>query len=561
MSLISGFQTLRYQARLLFLAVASGALLSGCSGLFVSGPLETSSGCVMSGSLLNLDPSKPFISGCYHDVDLTTLTAAVVCAGHSLFGIDGTAVCLSGQSSEAGAGADLLLGKELWDSSGNKVIGTIPIRSHAEGTDGSLVNLIPMGFYDGTKAFTAKDSHLTAGSICVNDTIFGVSGSAICQKETGTNLATESDMIAGKEAWNSAGQKLTGTIQNRGTLNLKSPWPGAGYYGNMPINIPDSSQMCQNATVLGITGTGPCDGEQSYVLNSYANRDKYAGPITWVQEVNRGICSDSSYVTRLSCETSGATWTPYSLPSGYRAVADVTKDDDGFVAASTTSSEIIMAGRPTVDCGSTQTTIHARITDCASKNGLNAAWDGAQMGNYGYGTWKLVSRIGLNKEVWQDQRTRLLWSSQVTTAANWCRAAGNVQGNDPSNICNNTSYQNQTTPISWCVELSSLNPAGSENWTIGTYLSAKGGMGKIATTTSPSVLWRLPTLYDYLQANLNGIRFVMPDMIAGTASNEWTSTVAGNARNTAWKFTTTNGVITNTSATRSTSAPVRCVGR
>src|SRR5690606_13442771 len=36
-------------------------------------------------------------------------------------------------------------------------------------------------------------------------------------------------------------------------------------------------------------------------------------------------------------------------------------------------------------------------------------------------------RNGSNKEVWRDERTKLLWSSRVITAVNWCRASGNTQ--------------------------------------------------------------------------------------------------------------------------------------
>jgi hypothetical protein len=182
--------------------------------------------------------------------------------------------------------------------------------------------------------------------------------------------------------------------------------------------------------------------------------------------------------------------------------------------------------------------------------GSLATWNGASAGNSGEGVWKLVTRntpqgtctSSVNScrpvEVWQDQRTGLLWSSLVAggyastgggqVADNWCRAAGNDQSTtvtsgtawpttDPVGYCNSGTYQNQTTPTSYCTEKAiygpTLSPAlATENWTTGVYDLAKGGMRAVGGTSSPGVRWRLPTIGDYKQADVNGIRHVMPDM-------------------------------------------------
>lgn len=109
------------------------------------------------------------------------------------------------------------------------------------------------------------------------------------------------------------------------------------------------------------------------------------------------------------------------------------------------------------------------------------------------------------------------------------------------------------SPISYCAEVAGVNAPAGENWGTGVYMAAKGGMGKTATAQSPSVRWRLPSIYDYNIANANGIRFVMPDMgIAGTSrpsidgsvggNTEWSSSLVSSYRYSAWSFVSYYGV-------------------
>ena len=114
--------------------------------------------------------------------------------------------------------------------------------------------------------------------------------------------------------------------------------------------------------------------------------------------------------------------------SGYRAVPDINTDDDGETGDSVTYVNRSTWGSTT--CGTTQSTIAARIADCATVFGANATWDGSVDGNAGQGVWKLVTRTGpvtssMGQEVWQDERTGVLWSSLVSKAINWCMASGN----------------------------------------------------------------------------------------------------------------------------------------
>jgi hypothetical protein len=81
----------------------------------------------------------------------------------------------------------------------------------------------------------------------------------------------------------------------------------------------------------------------------------------------------------------------------------------------------------------------------------------------------------------------------------------------------------------------------------------KAGLGYGST---PRVAWRLPTIYDFNQANINGMRFVLPDP---TSRLEWSSTVLAGTRSAGWLFYGHNGSITDFG--RSISRATRCVGR
>ena len=105
------------------------------------------------------------------------------------------------------------------------------------------------------------------------------------------------------------------------------------------------------------------------------------------------------------------------------------------------------------------------------------------------------------REIWKDDRTGLLWSDEMPSASDWCKASGNSE----SSACAN----NQPIAQSWCAEVGpssmvQVNGSG-EDWVNGTYTAAKGGMGR---TTSISIRWRLPTKYDFQAADINGYRMV-----------------------------------------------------
>lgn len=307
--------------------------------------------------------------------------------------------------------------------------------------------------------------------------------------------------------------------------------------------------------------TGSYSGGGGLTLMSNVHRDKTTTQLTQDQEIN--------------------TYSGANLPAGYREISDITKDDDGFVGGSVTT----VNRSAFIDCGTTQNTIAGRVADCATANGVNATWDGATKGNAGQGDWKLVTRSGANNEVWQDQRTKLIWSTKFGSNDNWCRANGNAQSNDPSSYCNSATYQPQyPTAQSLCAEsgttvavpgwcsngnfyASSAGCTGAggtwtantEDFSTGVYSVKKGGMGKISSVTSPSVMWRLPSIYDYKLADVNGIRFVMPDMAVTSGGYEWSASVNSSVRAYGWLFYGAYGNVLNN--VRDNAYSARCVGR
>jgi hypothetical protein len=308
--------------------------------------------------------------------------------------------------------------------------------------------------------------------------------------------------------------------------------------------------------------------------------------------------------------------TSSNLPSNYREIPDVSIDDDGYYATGANQ----YGTRPQVACGGTAIlTVANKIADCLSKNGAIATWDGSAKGTGGQSVWKLVFSSGqavagtCNSaamatdcyEVWQDQRTGLLWSSATTRYAGaafdfnrvQCLATGNSQ-NATIDCSVGGSYQYATTPASSCSESTetggvqaivgmctnnssylnsigctgtwynnTLTPTGGqEDYSAGNYSIAKGYMGAKSST---KVRWRLPTKSDYELAEVDGIRFVMPDMgtaggtngrasdgTIGSLFNEAMATAYSSSRSLNWYMSASDGRFEPFQ-----DATARCVGR
>lgn len=211
----------------------------------------------------------------------------------------------------------------------------------------------------------------------------------------------------------------------------------------------------------------------------------------------------------------------------YRVIPSMEKDDEGSIVNVTTMNDI---GRPSIDCGAGTnfTGINARIADCAEKNGDRAIWNGHRFGAAGEGNWKLVAKTEMN-EHWMDERTGLVWS-YLLNPVNWCRASGNTQNNSPFN------------------DIDCGTIGGMESICVGAILES---------IPEGQIKWRLPTRNDFLQADINGLRFVLPQE---TSSGLWTATIRASSqgRSEAWVYHSTNGTLS--SANLATERQVRCVG-
>lgn len=257
-------------------------------------------------------------------------------------------------------------------------------------------------------------------------------------------------------------------------------------------------------------------------------------------------------------------------------------------------------GRPTVVCGLNGSTT-ARVADCAIYNtsgGVNRAhWDGSKFYMGGEGDWKLVTLYKSGAaagsicsggaaagcfEVWQDQRTLLVWSDTLTNGGgfNWFQAAGyskssttvnstsyegagpTVAGGgriyNPSNCANRaTSTCQDDVPLSACADAAAL--VGKNG--IATYQNPDGSNGTVDERPAKGMIsgananWRLPTKEDFQLAELNGMRRVLPNM----DECFWSATSFSYYRARAWYYCGEAGFINGTE--RHSLNKVICVGR
>jgi hypothetical protein len=450
--------------------------------------------------------------------------------------------------------ANILSGLEAYDSSGQVLTGTMANHGNWNMNTSAFPGA---GYYSGLT------STITTTNVCTGTNIFGAAGAAVCQSGTTVSPAGAANILSGLEAWDATGTKITGSMTNRGALDASASFPGAGYYNGILNNPPTAGQIASGVTVLGVTGT-LVGGSFADFMASMEHRDKATTQVTLKTE---------------SVTNAGTVYT--NADPGYRAIPKISKDNDGYMGGSvtyvsrtgwdTTCDSVTGAGGGSANsvckCGLSGT-LAQRIADCAAHTviGTNATWDGSTKGNAGQGTWKLVTRTGAvssskGREVWQDQRTGLMWSSLVSTSLNWCKATGSnsITGNpaaenDPGGYCDaNSSQNNSGQAVSACFEddgtYFTQTDAGIDS-------AGKGGLNR---TSTPVVGWRNPTKYDYQQADNNGIRFVMPDMGPASLGWEWSATVDSNEHEAALCFSSDNGYMY--SMNRGAGVAVRCVGR
>lgn len=389
-----------------------------------------------------------------------------------------------------------------------------------QGTQSATVTLLYRGGNDELPVMTADRSRICSDQQFYDADGTLVTGTRNCTALTGSatgDVARHTDLLSGKSAWSSDGTVINGTMANNSGPWAATTWPGAGYYDAAPTN--------------------PINA----LLSSGMYHDKSSGPMTIAQELALGSSS---------------------LPTGFHEMPRIASDDDGYDGAVAQPSP-----RPSKVCGTTGT-LSARISNCSSNNPNSASWNGATNGNSSEGSWTLVTVYqaaaadGANcsscTEVWRDDRTGLIWSDRITngttTTFNWCHVTGVSQGGPlgqddiGGGFCNSGASQNQTTPVSLCYEYEGLD---TPNFTF----AAKGNL---RASSIPAVHWRVPTIHDWEQAELDGVRFVLPNML--DVDFFWSASIySSSSRTNGWRFNSMYGYALMNNRANFFSA--RCVGR
>ncbi len=464
-------------------------------------------------------------------VDLgSEFLATNICSGKTIFGRLGTTFCgaLPFLGSPATA-SDFVFGFDALDATGASLSGGMD----NQGVLDFRAAFPGAGYYSGSSNAPAASGYCNpaTGGQAVN----GTNGTAVCQSGANLSPASTGQVLFGKQYFDSTGTLQTGTMPNRGDVDLNaiplptpSPTNHSGYYSSLKLTI-TSSQFCSGTTILGAGGTALCNAIFGDFMATNFHRARNLAQFTLREEAGAFL--------------------------GASLVPDLVSAEDG---TDTSGSVVVYASHMNNDCGQNQITIALRIANCLTVNGAaQASWTGSSQANGGEATWKLVSAFS-GQEVWRDERTGLLWSDMVSSNLNWCQAVGSKQAGPTAAFCSNSGVQVQTTPQSACTEgtnmtpVVSLQPAVAESWTTLGYSLAKGAMG---ATSIPAVYWRAPSRQDWQQADIDGARLALPSM---GAYFFWTATVVGTSRDYAYQFDSLSGNLVT--SLRTNGFPVRCVG-
>ena len=111
-----------------------------------------------------------------------------------------------------------------------------------------------------------------------------------------------------------------------------------------------------------------------------------------------------------------------------------------------------------------------------------------------------------------------------------------INGPQMYNYCDSPTYH--TTGKGPADKAASACPEDGENF-FTTNDAQKGNAGKVALgySSTPKVAWRLPNKYDYVQAEADDLRLLLPDNMNRISYNgEWPASVFSYYRDSAWIF-------------------------
>ncbi len=222
-----------------------------------------------------------------------------------------------------------------------------------------------------------------------------------------------------------------------------------------------------------------------------------------------GNMKSQMYRTRgtdqLSLENMQKALTESKLPDTYRTVTNRFIDND---------SQITPHSQDYEKCGDLENlkSVKAKLNHCFNVNGDKALWVAKTNGIAGESDWRLVTYDKENGiTLWIDTTTNLVWS-HILKAQAWDIASGVAAEEDEKTYCES-----------------------------------------LTDLTHNKIHWRLPNRNEFLQADLNGARFVLKD----TQNFFWTASSDINQSN-AWSIDQSSGVLK--SVDRNMPLSVRCLG-
>lgn len=401
------------------------------------------------------------VSGCSWESSITSkstgLSSLSACSPDQI---------LSGQcAAEAGQIVTSTMGSNVtsWSNAGS---GTTVISSISDGYYQSKqcsfedLDLTPANIANGINVFGVLGTASGPYAACTDDALNAAQCSTAASRYVytasyGGRSATCSAGLNAAACWTNAINQYTtstaGANVNGADGSLSATIPSGYYAGTETATMSDTDLVAGNIrtgiTLFGVNGTLSF----SHLTASSALRDPGVKVIPNLTDL-------ATTSAQLTLNNENTLYAGADLPTtggyNYRDVPSMAVDDEGYYG-----TNCKYAPRPSSNCGTSQATLALRIADCQTANPSSSSWNGSTQCNGGQGLWRLVTRSAANKEVWQDQRTGLLWSSIVNTAINWCRATGNT-------------------------ELTPLTFINSFNNTAGTLITGNGTIGSLSSGTT-----------------------------------------------------------------------------
>lgn len=392
------------------------------------------------------------------------------------------------------------------------------------GPNGSVNLTIPAGYYDGTKTCTVIDTNLIATNIKNGVNLFGITGTYNAFDTAMASTAHRDSGVSLRNFAQSHSNQITLNAENTDYASTVFPIAGAVKYRDIPDMTRDNEGftgvsckyasrpqancgLVQTTTALRIADCAAANPQtSSWNGGTQCNGGEGIWNLVVRNGANKEVWRDSrTGLLWSSLVSTNATWCQASgNRQGGRLHFERAHNHVGAPGA------FDPVGNPMVGNGT--------VSDLESGTGAQSAYVWIQFTSPT--TFNVTGEASCASGSFTGTLTATAGSSitweKVSSGNTVCRftiTQGTVPfaADDTFRLNSVSSMTGCGAAESFCAEGAaySQTPFAGENWTAGTYSPAKGGMGK---NSQPSVAWRLPTINDFKLADVNGIRFVMPDM-------------------------------------------------